>query len=290
MAAARQRLHGDRGGRSARRGRCRRCRARQGQQSRAAARRAAGAQGHVLRRRQGRDLRLEDPPRFRADDDLDRVAAAEGRRHRQARLAADGGVRLRPDRPQSALRRGAQSLECRSHHRRLVVRLRLGGRRAADLCGARLRYRRLDPDARAFLRRHRLQDHGRPDQPRRRDAAVAVARYGRAAGANGRRLRAAGRADGRRRSRGSDHRIAAGAGLHGRDHGLAQGPQDRRAHGLLCRRSRCRGGAGARRDHRHAQEGGRRDRQGRTAGPAPAHRRLPARARHRSRRLSTSAG
>ena len=34
-----------------------------------------------------------------------------------------------------------------------------------------------------------------------------------------------------------------------------------------------------------AQERGRRDRQGRTAGPAPAHRRLPARARDRSRRL-----
>ena len=150
------------------------------------------------------DLRLEDPPRFRRDDDLDRVAAAEGRRHGPARLAADGGVRLRPDRPQRALRRGAQSLERRSHHRRLVVRLGLGGRGAADLCGAGLRYRRLDPDARAFLRRHRLQDHGRPDQPRRRDAAVAIARYRRAAGANGRRLRAAGRADGGRRSRGSD--------------------------------------------------------------------------------------
>ena len=44
---------------------------------------------------------------FVADDDLDRVAAAEGRRHGPARLAADGGVRLRPDRPQPALRRGA---------------------------------------------------------------------------------------------------------------------------------------------------------------------------------------
>ena len=52
-----------------------------GKQCRRAARRAAGAQGHVLRRRQGRDLRLEDPPRFRADDDLDRAAAPEGRRH-----------------------------------------------------------------------------------------------------------------------------------------------------------------------------------------------------------------
>ena len=42
------------------------------------------------------------------------------------------------------------------------------------------------------------------DQPRRRDAAVAIARYGRTAGADGRGLRAAGRADGGRRSRGSD--------------------------------------------------------------------------------------
>ena len=76
-----------------------------------------------------------------------------------------------------------------------------------------------------------------------------------------------------------------GAELHGRDHRLAQRPQDRRAHRLLCRRSRFRGGAGARRDHRHPQERGRRNRQGRAAGPAPAHRRLPDRARHRSRRL-----
>ena len=44
---------------------------------------------------------------FVRDDDLDRVAAPEGRRHCQARLAADGRVRLRPDRPQRALRRGA---------------------------------------------------------------------------------------------------------------------------------------------------------------------------------------
>ena len=33
---------------------------------------------------------------------------------------------------------------------------------------------------------------------------------------------------------------AAGAGLHGRDQRLDQGPQDRRAHGVLCRRSRSR--------------------------------------------------
>ena len=48
-------IEADAGARGRRR---RRCRARQGQESRPAARRAAGAQGHVLRRRQGRDLRL----------------------------------------------------------------------------------------------------------------------------------------------------------------------------------------------------------------------------------------
>ena len=77
------------------------------QRSRRAAWRAAGAQGHVLRRGQGRDLRLQDPPRFRRHHDLDRAAAAEGRRPDSARLAADGGIRLWADRPQRALRRGA---------------------------------------------------------------------------------------------------------------------------------------------------------------------------------------
>ena len=72
-----------------------------------AARRAAGAQGHVLRRGQGRHLRLAHPARFRRDHDRDRAAAAEGCRHGPPRLAADGGVRLRADRPQCALRRGA---------------------------------------------------------------------------------------------------------------------------------------------------------------------------------------
>ena len=45
--------------------------------------------------------------RFRRDHDLDRAAAPEGCRHGPARLAADGGIRLWPDRPQPALRRGA---------------------------------------------------------------------------------------------------------------------------------------------------------------------------------------
>ena len=53
------------------------------------------------------DLRLENPPRFRRHDDLDRAAAPEGCRHDPARLAADGGVRLWADRPQQPLRAGA---------------------------------------------------------------------------------------------------------------------------------------------------------------------------------------
>ena len=67
---------------------------------------------------------------------------------------------------------------------------------------------------------------------------------------------------------------------------LDQRPQDRRAHRLLCRRSRSRSRADPRRDHRRPQARGRRYRPGRTAGPAPAHRRLPAGARGRSGRLS----
>ena len=96
--------------------------------------------------------------------------------------------------------RRPQSLECRSHHRRFVVGLGLGRRGAADLGGTGIGYRRLGADARAFLRRHRLEDHGRPRQPRRRDAVVAVARYRRAIGAVGGGLRAVARPDGGGRS------------------------------------------------------------------------------------------
>ena len=230
MAAAAQRLHGDRGRGRAGGRRCRRCGARQGQGRRARCTACRWRTRTCITTRArsstcGSKIRRD----FVAHDDLDRAAAAEGRRHGPARLAADGGVRLRADRPQPALRRGAQSLECRSHHRRLVVGLGLGGRRAADLCGARLGHRRLDPDARAFLRRHRIEDHGRPRQPRRRDAAVAIARHRRAAGADRGGLRAAAGPDGGRRSRGSDRVGAAGAGLHGGDQRLDQGPEDRRA-------------------------------------------------------------
>ena len=59
-----------------------------------------------------------------------------------------------------------------------------------------------------------------PDQPRRRDAAVAVARHRRAAGAQRRGLRLAARPDGRRRPGRSDRGLGSAAGLHGGDAGI----------------------------------------------------------------------
>ena len=69
------------------------------------------------------------------------------------------------------------------------------------------------------------------DQPRRRDAAVAVARHRRPAGAHRRGLRAAARADGRRRSRTiRPRRRAPVPDYMAATRRLAQGPDDRRAH------------------------------------------------------------
>ena len=121
---------------------------------------------------------------------VDRGRAARGRRLVPVRRAAHGRVRLRPDRAQSVSRACAQSVGPEAHHRRLVVGLGRGGRRAARASGARLRHRRLDPAAGAFLRRDRLQADQRPREPRQRDAAVVHARHRRAAGADRGGLRA----------------------------------------------------------------------------------------------------
>ena len=188
-----------------------------GELSRAAAWRAAGAQGHVLRGRTG----LSPAARRSAAISSPSMTSTALQRLKDAGtvrlgIAADGGVRLWADRPQCTLRAGAQSMGPRSHHRRLVVGIGRGGRRAAELCGPGLGHRRLDPDAGAFLRRYRIEDHRRADQPRRRDAVVAVARHRRAAGAQRRGLRAAARPDGGRRPRGSDRGRRAAAGLSSR--------------------------------------------------------------------------
>jgi aspartyl-tRNA(Asn)/glutamyl-tRNA(Gln) amidotransferase subunit A len=89
----------------------------------------------------------------------------------------------------------------------------------------------------------------RPDQPRRRDAAVAIARHRRAAGAHGEDCALAAGPDGGRRPRRSHRGRRTGAGLHGGDQRPLKGLTDRRAHRVLCRRSRFRSGAHSRRDH-----------------------------------------
>ena len=159
---------------------------------------------------------------FVADDDLDGAAAPEGRRHGPARLAADGGVRL------MGLRSQRDHGRCMILERSITspaARRRAPARRSprANLRGTGLGYRRLDPDARAFRGVTGFEDHRRPRQPRRRDAAVAVVDTVGSAGANRRRLRAAARlmagadpedpirVDARRRR------------LHGRDQGPIKG-------------------------------------------------------------------
>ena len=83
---------------------------------------------------------------------------------------------------------------------------------AAGAGRARLRHRRLDPHAGAFLRRERLQADQQPRQPRQRDAALVHARHRRAAGADRRGLRDHPFDHRRARSARSDHRAGAEMG------------------------------------------------------------------------------
>jgi hypothetical protein len=92
------------------------------------------------------------------------------------RLKDAGTVRLGSlQMAEFALWSGAQSLRARSHHRRFFVRIGCRRRRTADICRLGLRHRRFDPHAGALLRGHGAEDHRRPDQPRRCNAAVAIA-------------------------------------------------------------------------------------------------------------------
>ena len=248
MAAARQRLHGDRGGRGAGRRGCRRCRARQGQQS-------GVLHGVPLAHK---DMYYDAGKVVTCGSKIRRDFVATTTSTALQRLKDAGTVRL------GSLQMVEFAYGPTGHnpHYGAVrnpwnVDHITGGSSSGSgsAVAARLTFAALGSDTGGSIRMpaHFCGVTGFKTtvglhQPRRRDAAVAVARYGRPAGANGRGLRAAGRADGGRRSRGSDRIDAAGAGLHGGDHRLAQGPQDRRAHRLLCRRSRFRGGAGARRD------------------------------------------
>ena len=111
-----------------------------------------------------------------------------------------------------------------------------------------------------------LQADQRPRQPRQRDAALVHARYRRAAGANGGRLRDRAQRHRRSRSARSDDGAGAEVGRQG-DEAPREGHDDRHPEELLCRRSRTGCREGARRRDRDVQEARREDRAGRSAGP-----------------------
>ena len=162
---------------------------RAGRRARSAARRAAGAQGHVLSRRQALHLRIEDPRRLSADLYRDRDRTARGCRIDLDRRTEHGRVRAERDRPQPALRSLRQSVERRLLSRRLLLGLRRLGRRATGLCSARLRHRRIDPPAGIAVRRHRHQGDADAGLALRRDAAVVLRRQCRPSRPLGARLR-----------------------------------------------------------------------------------------------------
>ena len=111
-------------------------------------------------------------------------------RHGAARQARDARIRLRRAVLRPALAAGAQPLEHRAFHRRLVLRHRRGGRRGPDPGRHRLRHRRLDPRPGGAVRHRRHQADLWPVQPRGRPAAGLHARPRRADGVDGGGLRA----------------------------------------------------------------------------------------------------
>ena len=167
----------------------------------------------------------------------------------------------------------AEPLAGRALLRRLVERLRRGGRGGPGVGRDRHRYRRLHPPARRVLRRRRHQAHVRARQPRRRDGAVVVARSRRAAGPDGAGRRAAARRHGGPgRSRRHDE-PSARAGLRRRARRRGPWPARGRARGVLLRPHRPRDGRGrprrgpragrarrARREHSHPRSDGTRRR------------------------------
>ena len=237
---------GDLAGARSRRSRCPRCRRSGSHQADAgsAARRADGAQGHVLPGRQAEHLRLGAAQGFPARRHRHRDRAHGGGRRLHVRRPEHGRVRAEPDRPQQDVRRLPQSVEPALHHRRLVLRVRRVGGGAVQLHGAGFGYRRLDPAARVGLRRHRDQADADAGVALRRDAVVVLARQCRPAGPHRARLRPRDDGDRRARPARSDQRAGAGARLRSRDGRRPARPAHRRADQRLPRRRRCAGGGG----------------------------------------------
>ena len=131
------------------------------------------AQGHLQHRRHPHDRAFagcsRTTSRRRTPPSVRKLAEAGTVLHGQARdpRVRHGRTVVRP-----ALAAGAQSVEPRAFHRRLVLRHRRGGRGGPDAGRHRLGHRRLDPRAGGAVRHRRHQAHLRPVQPRRRAAAV----------------------------------------------------------------------------------------------------------------------
>jgi hypothetical protein len=85
--------------------------------------------------------------------------------------ALDARVRLRRPVLRRAVAAGAQSLEPRALHRRIVLRHRRGGRRRTDPGRNRIGHRRLDPRAGGAVRHRRHQADLWLVEPRRHPAA-----------------------------------------------------------------------------------------------------------------------
>ena len=148
-----------------------------------AARRADGAQGHVLPCGLGGGMRLGLVGGAPADGHGLGDRAAGRRRCGRCRAAQHGRVRVGHHRPQPAHRPSPKPLGPCADHRRLDQRRRCRRRGPADPGDAGLRHRRLDPRAGSHLRRVRAEADLWPGQPRRLHAAVVLARPCRPAGA-----------------------------------------------------------------------------------------------------------
>ena len=181
-------------------GRRRRRRPQGGARSRAAGRRAARHQGHLLHAGDRDHLRLEDPARVRAAVRVDGHGAAGGGRRGGARQAQHGRVRHGLVEREQRGQADAQPLVDGARAGRLVGRLGGGGRGVAVRGRDRHRHRRLDPPAGRALRRRRHEADLRPRLALRRHRLRLVARSPGAVRAHRRGRGGAAGGHGRRRS------------------------------------------------------------------------------------------
>ena len=145
-----------------------------------AGRRARRGQGRPRHRGRAHDLRLAHPRGLPPALHRHRGGAARGGGRGRDRQDEHGRVRDGLVHREQRLQGHAQSLGPRARARRLVRRLRGGGRRGHGAAGPRHRHRRLDPPARRALRRRRPQADLRPREPLRPGGLRLVAGPGRA--------------------------------------------------------------------------------------------------------------